>query len=132
MTPTASTEPAPARPVPLTVAASLVAAEGGLLVVLGILEAFALSSARVTMGVTTAAFFAAYGVGLVICAWGAVRLRPWSRSPIVLGQLIQLGLAWNFRGGDTTPVAVALVVVALIVLAGILHPASTRALFDRG
>ncbi len=121
----------PDRPAPLTVAVSLVAVEGALLVLLGILETFALSSARVTMGVTTAVFFVAYGVALVFCAWGASRLRPWARSPIVLGQLIQLGVAWNFRGGETTPLAVAIAVVAVVVLAGILHPASTKALVEQ-
>lgn len=133
MTPTASFGPdGLVRPAPLTVAASVVAVEGALLVMLGILEMFALSSARVTMGVTTAAFFVAYGGALVFCAWGVSRLRQWGRSPIVLGQLIQLGVGWNFRGGDTAPLAVALVIVAVIVLAGILHPASTRALVDQG
>ena len=46
----------------------------------------------------------------------------------MLAQLIQLGVAWGFRGGQTTVVAVALAVVALVVVAGVLHPASTRAL----
>ena len=49
---------------------------------------------------------------------------------MVLAQLIQLGVAWSFRGGDTTVVAVVLAVVALIVVAGILHPASIAHLDD--
>jgi hypothetical protein len=48
----------------------------------------------------------------------------------VLAQLIQLGIAWSFRGGDTTLVAVALAVVALVVVVGLLHPASIDALDD--
>ncbi len=110
----------------------MVAVEGVLLVLLGVLEMLALSSARVTMGVTTAAFFVAYGSALVFCAWGVSRLRHWGRSPIVLGQLIQLGVAWSLRGGETTLLAVVLAVVAVVVLVGILHPASTRALVDLG
>jgi hypothetical protein len=47
---------------------------------------------------------------------------------VLLGQLIQLGLAWNFREGDTLPVAIALAVPAVIVLAGLFHPASMKAL----
>jgi hypothetical protein len=46
----------------------------------------------------------------------------------VLAQLIQLGLAWNFRAAPTTWLAVVLAVVALVVLVGIFHPASIRAL----
>ena len=57
--------PGPRNPPPLTVAASLVAVEGVLLVLLALVEAAHLSSARVTMGVTTAVFFAAYGAGLL-------------------------------------------------------------------
>ena len=45
----------------------------------------------------------------------------------MLAQLIQLGVAWSFRGGETTWVAIALAVVALVVLAGLLHPASIDA-----
>ena len=37
---------------------------------------------------------------------------------------IQLGLAWSFRGGDTTVVALALALVSLVVIVGVLHPAS--------
>jgi len=115
-------------PAPLLVAASLVAVEGLLLLGYGVLEAFALTSGRVTMGVTTAVFFAAYGAGLVACAWGLATLRTWARGPALLAQLIQLGVAWSFRGGDTTPVAAGLAVVSVITVVGLLHPASTRAL----
>ena len=48
----------------------------------------------------------------------------------VLAQLIQLGLAWSFRGDPTTLVAVGLAVVAVLVLAGIFHPASLEALSE--
>ena len=72
--------------------------------------------------VTTSLFFAVYGVGLLFCAWQLTRGQSWARSPVVLAQLIQLGVAWSFRGGDTTWVAIALAVVAVVVLAGFLHP----------
>jgi hypothetical protein len=80
------------------------------------------------MGVTTAAFFAAYGALLVFCGWQLTRGSAWVRGPVLLAQLIQLGLAWSFRDGDTLPVAIGLAVVAAVVLAGLLHPASLRAL----
>ncbi len=115
-------------PAPLVVAASLAAVEGLVVGMYGVLELVSLSSGRVTMGLTTAVFFAAYAVGLVWCAWALTRLLPWARSPVVLAQLIQLGLAWNFRGGSTTPIAIGLAVVALLVLVGLFHPASMKAL----
>ena len=79
------------------------------------------------MGLTTAVFFAAFGVLLMACGWLITRGHTWARGPILLAQLIGLGLAWNLRGGETTLVSVAIAVVALIVIAGMLHPASIEA-----
>jgi hypothetical protein len=118
------------RPAPLVVAASLVAVEGLLMVMFAVLELGNLSSSRVTMGVTTSVFFAAYGVALLLFAWQLTRGHAWARSPVVLAQLLQLGMAWSFRGGDTTWVAICLAVVAAITLAGLLHPQSIDALSD--
>ena len=123
--------PAPTRfdaPAPLVVAASLAAIEGLVIGVYGLLELFSVTPGRVTMGLTTAMFFAAYGALLVFCAWQLTRRAAWARGPVLLAQLIQLGLAWNFRDGDTLPVAVGLALVSVVVLAGLFHPASMRAL----
>lgn len=125
--------PATARnrpPAPLLVAASLVAVEAVVLVLQGFAEVVALSGERITMGLSTALFFLVYGAGLAFCAWTITRPRSWARAPIVVAQLIQLAVAWSFRGGSTTPVAIALALVGVIVLAGIFHPASMRALDD--
>lgn len=125
--------PAPARngaPAPLVVAASLVAVEAILLVLQGFAEFIALSGQRMAMGVSTALFFLVYGAGLAFCAWTITRLRSWARAPIVVAQLIQLAVAWSFRGGSTTPVAIALALVGVLVLLGIFHPASIDALAD--
>jgi hypothetical protein len=116
------------NPPPLTVAVSLAGVQGLLLVLYGVLEIANLSVNRITMGVTTAVFFLAAGAGLCACALYLQRRSTWARSPIVLAQLIQLGLAWNFRAAPTTWLAVVLAVAALIVLVGIFHPASIRAL----
>jgi uncharacterized membrane protein len=117
-------------PAPLTVAASLAAVEGAVLLMYAVLEIAATTSTRLAMGVSTSFFFAAYGAGLVVCAWYLTRGRSWARSPVVLAQLIQLGVAWSFRGGDTTLLAVFLAIVAAVVLAGLLHPASIEYLAD--
>ena len=117
-------------PPPLVVAASLAAVEGLVMVLLAVLEVGNLASNRLTMGLTTSLFFAVYGVGLLFCAWQVTRGESWARSPLVLAQLLQLGVAWSFRGGDTTWVAISLAVVAVVTLAGFLHPQSIDALSD--
>ncbi len=115
-------------PAPLAAAAGLTFIEGLVTVMFGITEVASLDSDRLVMGITTAAFFVAYGVVLLGCSWGMHAIRPWSRGPVLLAQLIWLGLAWNFRDGDTLPIAIALAVVAALVLAGLLHPRSIDAL----
>jgi hypothetical protein len=118
----------PTRPPPLVVAASLSAVEGLLVLAFAVLEAADVHSDRATMGVTTSLFFALVGVSLVACAWLLVQGRQWARSPVVVAQIMALGLAWNFVGGSTTWVSVALAVAAVVVLGGLLHPASVEAL----
>jgi hypothetical protein len=120
--------PVPSPPPPLVVAASLAALEGLLLVGYGVLEAADLHADRAAMGVTTSLFFALLGGMMGTCAWLVVRGRAWARSPIIVAQVMFLGLAWNFLGGSTTWVSIALAVVALVVLGGLLHPASIQAL----
>jgi hypothetical protein len=120
--------PASNTPAPLLVAASLAAVEGLLLLGYAVLEVASVDSDRVTIGVTTGLFFLVYGGGLLWCAWGLARLQSWARSPVVLAQLIQLGVAWSFWGEDTTAAAIAIAVVALVALVGIFHPASIAAL----
>ena len=46
----------------------------------------------------------------------------------VARQLIGLGLAWNLWGPGTEPLSVGLAVVALVVLLGLVHPATTAVL----
>jgi hypothetical protein len=115
-------------PAPLATAAGLTFVQGLLTVLFGLTEAVNLDSDRLVMGLSTGLFFLAYGAGLMACAWGMNTLRPWSRGPVLLAQLIWLGLAWNFRTGSTMPAAIGLVVFAALVLAGLLHPRSIDAL----
>jgi hypothetical protein len=117
-------------PAPLVVAASLAAVEGLLVLGYGVLLAADLHRDRVTMGVTSSLFFVLLGAVLVACAWFVVRGRPWARSPLVVVQVMALGLAWNFLGGSTTWVSVVLALFAVVVLVGLLHPASVEALSE--
>jgi hypothetical protein len=110
------------------VAASLTAVEAFVLAALGVLEVAHLSSVRLTMGLTTSVFFLVAAAGLAWCAWSLWRVRRGARGPVVMAQLIQLGLAWNLWEGSTKPLAAALAVVAVVVIAGLVHPASTAVL----
>ncbi len=118
-------------PAPLVVGAAVAGVESLVLVCYAVLLLFSLSSDRLTMGITSSVFLLAYGAGLMWCAWVVTRGSSWARSPIVLAQLIQLGTAISFWGEDTRAIAIALGVSAMIVLMGLLHPASIDALADR-
>ncbi len=123
--------PSPERgrtPAPLVVATSLVAVEAACLVLFGVAELRALSSTKLAMGIITSLFFVTYGVGLGVVGWLLHRLTSWARAPVVLAQLLQLGVAWSFRG--TAPVSLGLAAVAALVLLGVFHPASLRAVDD--
>ena len=121
-------DPDRAAPPPLVVGAALTAVEAFVLAGLGALELADLHSARLTMGVTTAAFFLGAAAALAWCAWSLWRVRRWARGPVVMSQLILLGLAWNLWAGTTKPLSAGLAVVGLVVIAGLVHPASTRVL----
>ena len=127
MTPVDPTAPAPSpRPAPLVVAASLAGLEGAVLLLLAVLEAVSIDSDRVSLGLSTAIFFALVGAAVLTCAAGLWRLRGWARGPVLLAQLIALGLAWNLR--DYVLVALLLLVAGAVTLAGMLHPDTMRAL----
>jgi len=113
----------------MKVAAAVVCLEAVALVVGGVAEIFAIDSDRVALGVTNTVFFLLYGFLLLWCAWSLVGGRSWSRSPIVLTQLIQLGVAWSFAGGDTRWVAAILAGPAVGVLAVMLAPSTTEVLY---
>lgn len=128
--PSASSTAGGRAPAPLLVAASLVAVEAALLTLQGIAEIFSIADERLLMGLTTSVFFVIYGAGLGICAWAVSRLRSWARAPIVVAQLIQLLVAWSFGGASTMAISVTLALVAVLVLFGLFHPVSIRALAD--
>ncbi|MBE7323597.1 hypothetical protein IEQ44_02885 [Nocardioides sp. Y6] len=117
------------RPLPLAVAVLTVLLESAVLVVLGVAELASLDSQRLAMGLSTAAFFLGYGALLAVCARSAWRGEAWPRSIVVMGQLIQLGTAWSNRDANPTLAALA-AMAALVVLVGVFHPASLRALED--
>lgn len=113
----------------LLVAAVIVSVEAFVFGVLAVLELFSVSSDRVGLGVVVTVFLVAVAAGLLWAAWQVAHGEAWARSPLVLAQLIQLGLAWNFRG-DPAWLAPAIAVPAVVVLACLISPPVTRALSD--
>ena len=107
-------------------AASIVAVQGVVLLILAVLEMASVDADRRSVAFSTAGFFAAYGVVLLAAGWALHRRSGWSRGPVLLTQLIFLGLAWTMR--EHVAVAIALAICAAIVLAGVLHPDSVEAL----
>lgn len=113
----------------LVTAAAVVSLEALTFGVLAVLELAAVSSDRVGLGVGATIFLLVVAAGL---AWAASRVavgESWARSPLVLAQLVQLGLAWNFRG-DPAWLAPIIALPAVVVLVCLLAPPVTRALTD--
>jgi len=106
----------------------VVAAEGLVLVVLGIAEAFTIHGDRLVLGLTTSLFFVVWGIGLGFVGRGLYRTARWSRGPAVFTQLIQLLVAYSFWGGSTRAVAIPLAIAAVGVLICIFQKVSTEAL----
>lgn len=121
--------PAPGAPPPLTVAASLVALQGLVLLLLALAEAANVESSRASLGISTAAFFGGYAVILLAAAAGLARRATWARGPALFTQLVGLGLAWNLR--DLPLVAVLLAGASVVALIGLVHPDTVAALERR-
>ncbi len=117
------------RPPQLTVAASLAAVQALVLLILAVLELASVSSERLGFGLSTALFFAAYGVVLVGAALALWRRHGWARGPVLITQLIVLGLAWNLR--EHVLAALGLAAFALVAVAAVVHPDTVAALEGR-
>ncbi|WP_344813973.1 hypothetical protein [Microlunatus aurantiacus] len=92
----------------------------------GVLELLATRASRAVVGSGAAIILLGYAVLLIAVARGVFRGRRWSRAPAIATQLIQLPVAWSFRGGETTWFAALLGAVSLTVIVCLLLPSSTR------
>jgi hypothetical protein len=106
-----------------------VSVEALIFAVLAVLELLNVSSERVGLGVGVTLFLVVIAGGLLFAAWRIAHGDAWARSPLVFAQLLQLGLAWNFRG-DASWVAPTIAVPAVVVLACLLAPPVTRHLTE--
>ena len=110
----------------LALAAGLLAVIGMTAAGFGVLELLATNASRAVVGSGAAIILLAYAVLLFAVARGVLRGRRWSRAPAIATQLIQMPVAWSFRGGETTWVAFLLGAVSLTVIVCLLLPSSTR------
>ncbi|GGO85707.1 hypothetical protein GCM10011584_06290 [Nocardioides phosphati] len=115
-------------PRPLVVASVATLVEALCFGVLAVVQAIAFSSERSAMNWTTIAFFVLWGLMLAWCGLSLLRSRSWARSPIVMAQLVQLGVAWSFVKGDPAQweaaTAWTIAAIAVVVLIGVFHPRS--------
>lgn len=119
------------RPTALRIAVGLVVLEALVLVGFAVLDITDAGPGRRPSAVGTAVFFVLYAGGQVVAARALLGLARWARGPLVLTQLIQLGLAWGVRTSSPF-VAAVLAVVGAVVLGCLLSPASTRSLVRQG
>ena len=123
--------PEPLRPSARTllgVAGTIVAIEALAYIVLAVLDLADVSTERLGLGIGAGVLLAIYGTGQLFAAWRVTQGESWARSPLIVTHLIQLLLAWNLRGGDTTRLAIVMAVSAVVVLGCLLAPPVNRAL----
>ena len=119
----------PTTPRLLRLAALVCLLEAFALVAMGVVEIVSLDSDRLVVGVTTTVFFLVYALGLAVAAVALSRSRSWARAPLLLAQLIQLGLAWSFHGTSTDWVSALLAVPALFVAVILVLPSTAQVLY---
>ena len=114
----------------VAVAATVVAIEAVVYVVLAVLAGADISADTVATGIGIALFLALYGLAQLFAAWNLLNWRAWARGPLLFTQLVQLGLAWGLRDSKEQWLAILMAVSAAIALACLIAPAATRALLD--
>lgn len=114
------------RSAALTLATALLIVVGAASAVYGVLELLETRASRAVVGSGAAIILLAYAAMLFVVARGIFRGRRWSRAPAIATQLIQLPIAWSFRGGQSTWFAVLLGAVSLTVIVCLLLPSSTK------
>jgi hypothetical protein len=129
----ASAEPmTPAKPpVALRLAAAAQAIEAAGLCVAAVFAAVATAdgkSYQTASGVALTLIAIGTAVGVAAVAAGLARMRPWSRTPAVLTQLFVVIAGIMLLDGDRPEWGVPALVLAAACVAGLLTPASLRAL----
>ncbi len=121
--------------IPLLTAAVVVAGQALVFIVLAVLDLGGLVPGRIGVGIGIGVLLLVMGLGLLAAAWGLAHAAHGARGPVVVAQLIGLGLAWSLRTpdantGDNRAVAAAIAVSALVVLGCLATGPARRALAD--
>jgi len=116
----------PATGTGLRLAACLVGGQGVALIGVAAVELAALNAARIGLALTTAGFFLLCGAAMAWAARGLWCAEPWSRGPVVVAQLLVLGVAWSTR--SVPWLALVLGAWGLAVLVLVLRRPATEAL----
>ena len=69
------------------------------------------------------------GAGLLWVVWGLVTGERWSRAPGVLAQIFALPVGGTVIQSGQPAIGIPLIAVALVGLAGLLAPPTTRVLY---
>jgi hypothetical protein len=115
----------------LLVAAAAQAAEAvGLCVavVLNLVDAASGHSSTTSNAIGFIVLEAVVAVGVAAIAWGIVRVRPWSRTPAVMTQVLTAVIAIALLQADRYGWGVPALLLAVAGLAGLFTPSSLRAL----
>lgn len=100
------------------------------MLVLVVEQIFSYSSDRAGLAFSNMAVFALWAALLIGCGLGLLRLNSVARAPLMAVELLQLGVAYDFFRGETVWIGAAIVVSTLVVVIGVLHPASIEAIAD--
>lgn len=117
------------RPVLLVVLTAAVALEAGLLVGVAVFYVVGLAAGRATDAVvagTTAGLALLIAGALGLFARGLWARRRWARAPVVTWNIL-VALSVASSGAVRTPLGAALLVLAVLVVAGLLAPSVSRA-----
>ncbi|WP_152360581.1 hypothetical protein [Microlunatus speluncae] len=110
----------------LLIAAGLLGVEALGTAAFAIFEISQIRFDRIVVGGGTVVLLIGYAILLGATARGVFLGRRWSRGPAVATQLLQLPVAWSFRGGTTDWIFYLLAGVSLVALVCLVVPASTR------
>jgi len=119
------------RPVTLSAAAAIEAAEGVAVVAIGLyvgIEAIVGSPNDLTSAVVLALMAVAAGAGIVAVGRGLWQMRRWGRAPALLTQIFAVIAAISMIQSRRQAVGAVLIALAVAGAAALLSPPSTRAL----
>ena len=129
--PAAAAEPGRPRPAALRLAAAGQGIEAVGLCVAGVFAAISTAdgkSSQLASGIVLTVLAFATAAGLAAIAVGLARARPWSRIPAVMTQLFVVIAGISLLDGHRPEWGVPALAAAVACLAGLLTPASLRAL----